>query len=171
MKNFKDKSVGAPGKAKPALAEKNTAACHLPAADGQPSVELPQANAPHLVTMGCDAAVVYLDGGYNDESLAATVARMRSLAPAQYWPDIEAGFMARIEQRLRADVGGREHCPVGLGNSTMMSLHTAAVRVAALATVGAIVPASAQGQEQLRQLEALSGSISWVGALEPRGVS
>ena len=45
--------------------------------------------------------------------------------------------------------------------------HELAIRVSALAAVGAIVPTSAQGQEQLRQLEALAGAITWICPVEP----
>ncbi len=49
----------------------------------------------------------------------------------------------------------------------MKALHELAIRVSALASVGAIVPTSAQGQEQLRQLEAIAGAITWICPVEP----
>jgi hypothetical protein len=149
----------------------------VPEAYGRPAIELPNATCNRVVTMGIEAADAYLMGEYPGEGLADTVARMRGVSPAQHWPDIEAGLLARIEQRLRSSQGApsldeaEKHAAFALGNQTMKALHDVAVRVAALADVCAIVPTSSQGQEQLIQLKALVSAITWICPVEPSVLS
>lgn len=150
--------------------------CFVPEAYGMPAVELHGAASAQVVEMGVEAADIYLRGGYQGEGLAGVVARIRSAAPPKYWPDVEAGFLSRIEQCLRAAQGapslGREQKQeaFALGNQVMKALHDAAVRVSALADVGAIVPTSGQGQQQLQSLQAVTRGISWVCPAAPEAL-
>lgn len=151
--------------------------CFVPEAYGMPAVELPGAASMRLVGMGVDAADTYLRGGYQGEGLAGVVARIRSAAPPQHWPDAEAGFLSRIEQCLHAAQGApaldhaQKQEAFALGNQVMKALHDAAVRVSALAEVGAIVPTSGQGQQQLQNLQAVTQAITWVCPVAPEALS
>lgn len=150
--------------------------CFVPEAYGMPAVELPGAASAQVVEMGVEVADTYLRGGYQDEGLAGVVARIRSGAPAKYWPDVEAGFLSRIEQCLHASQGAprldreQKQEAFALGNQVMKALHDAAVRVSALADVGAIVPTSGQGQKQLQSLQAVTRGISWVCPVAPEAL-
>lgn len=147
--------------------------CQVPEAYGWPAVDLPAATCRSVVAMGVEAADAYLMGEYQGEGLATIVARMRGVSPARHWPDFEAGFLSRVEQRLHSRQGApsfdeqNKQAAFALGNQTMKALHDVAVRVAALADVCAIVPTSGQGQEQLNQLKALVNAITWICPVEP----
>lgn len=157
---------------KTATRKKNTR-CMVPEAYGRPAVSLPNACCQNVVSMGVQVADNYLLHHYPGERLDEVVARFRDGAPARHWPDVEAGLLARLEQRLRSMQGApnfdqeEKSQAFALGNQTMKALHELAIRVSALAAVGAIVPTTAQGQEQLRQLEALAGAILWICPVEP----
>ena len=147
--------------------------CQVPGAYGRPAISLPKACSQSVVSMGVQVADSYLLHHYPGERLDEVVARLRDGAPARHWPDVEAGLLARLEQCLRSMQGApkfdqdEKSQAFALGNQTMKALHELAIRVSALAAVGAIVPTSAQGQEQLRQLEALAGAITWICPVEP----
>ena len=172
MKSQQDKAGAAAHQEKTADRKKNTW-CQVPEAYGRPAVSLPCAASQNVVNMGIQAADSYLLHQYPAERLYEIVARLRSSAPARHWPDVEAGLLARLEQRLRSMQGApnfdqdEKGQAFALGNQTMKALHELATRVSALAAVGAIVPTSAQGQEQLSQLEALAGAITWICPVEP----
>lgn len=76
--------------------------CRVAEAYGMPAVKLPHATAPSVVDLGTEAAETYLLGAFGSEGLAEAVARLRGATPARHWPDVEAGFMARLEQFLRS---------------------------------------------------------------------
>lgn len=151
--------------------------CFVPEAYGMPAVELHGAASARVVAMGVEAADSYLRGGRHGEGLAGIVARIRSAAPPQHWPDAEAGFLSRIEQCLHAAQGAptldreQKQEAFALGNQVMKALHDAAVRVSALADVGAIVPASGQGQQQLQNLQAVTRGITWICPVAPEALS
>jgi len=172
MKSQQDMAGAAAHQEKTADRKKNTC-CQVPEAYGRPAVSLPCAASQNVVNMGIQVADSYLLNQYPAERLDEIVARLRSSAPARHWPDVEAGLLARLEQCLRSMQGAPSFDQVeksqafALGNQTMKALHELAIRVSALAAVGAIVPTSAQGQEQLRQLEALAGAITWICPVEP----
>lgn len=172
MKSPQDKAPAGEYQEKTASRKKNTR-CYVSEAYGMPAVDLPAGTCPNVVGMGVQAADTYLENGYPGERLADTVARMRGLAPIRHWPDLEAGLMTRIEQCLQSNLeaprldNAEKQAALALGNQTMKALHDVAIRVAALAAVGGIVPTSALGHEQLRQLEALASAITWICPVEP----
>lgn len=141
--------------------------CSLPAADGVPAINLPLKTKKSMVVMGCDAAERYLGEGL--EGLPSFFAEIRKMTPPQYWSDVEAGFMGRLEQRLRSDLPNSKDMKVALavGNSAAKELHEAATAIVNLAKAGALIPMNQEGIDQLNETSALVSSITVIGPASP----
>lgn len=141
--------------------------CAVPPADGVQAIDL-DATSQEAVALGADLAGRWLDSTQS-EPLHLHIACLSHGTPPKYWPDLQAGFLARIDQRLRSDIGGQhrstaaKQAQIALGNATMNRMLGQLQRTAQLFEAGAIVPNSAEGAEQLRALLALVHQITVLG--------
>lgn len=151
--------------------------CGLPPADGQPAVTLPGTHIEHMVNIGREAAERYLTDG--EQRLPVFWANLRGIAPPQHLEDIEAGFLARLEQRLRsrlepgrqpADVlagvvalKGAARAPMAVGGGALPTLLKQLEQLASMAETGAIHATSSEGANQLRRVQEILESVTLIG--------
>lgn len=141
--------------------------CAVPPADGVQAIDVEAANQT-TVTLGADLAARWLDSTQS-EPLHLYLPAIRHNTPPRHWADLQTGFLARLDQRLRSDLGGQHRSAankaamVVMGNSTMNRMLTQLRQTAALIEAQAIVPVSSEGAHQLALLLALVESITGLG--------
>lgn len=155
--------------------------CALPPADGRPAITLPGTHLEHMVNIGREAAERYLSEG--EQRLPAFWANLRRIAPAQHLEDIEAGFLARLEQRIRSlPEPGQQHAterpdvlagvvalkgaaraPMAVGGGALPALLKQLEQLASMAETGAIQATSSEGANQLRRVQEILGSVTLIG--------
>lgn len=141
--------------------------CFVPAADGVQAIDL-AATSQAMVERGAVQASRWLDS-LDSLPLHAALEQLRLSAPSDHWEAIQAGFLGRVDQRLRSDIGGQHRSTqqrdglLAIGDSYTVSLHQQAKRVVDLVKVGAVAPNSSEGALQLRTLEHLVNSCEFLG--------
>ncbi len=149
------------GQVKPA-SHKNHC-CSVPPADGCPAMVLPMATKDNLVQIGRQAAERYLAEGQHN--LPGFLVGIRQNTPPRYWDDVEAGFMARLQQRLDSDqlADNEMQQALAVGSSVTKDLHESATRLIELAIDGGLVPTTEASADHLARLAELIGRITCVG--------
>lgn len=141
--------------------------CYVPPADGVQAVDL-RATSQAMVERGAEQAGLWLDS-VDSLPLPDALERLRLIAPTSHWEALEAGFLARIDQRLRSDIGGQHRSTeqreglLAIGDSYMAALHQQVSLVVELVRVGAIVPNSSSGAYQLSALASMAKSAQVLG--------
>lgn len=141
--------------------------CSIPAADGVRSIKL-VATSQAMVERGAIQASRWLDS-LDGLPLHAALEQLRMSAGGVHWEAIQAGFLGRVDQRLRSDIGGQHHSTqrreslLAIGDSYTHRLHRQAQRIICLLKVGAIAPNSSEGAGQLLGLERLVNSCKLLG--------
>lgn len=141
----------------------------VPPADGVQAIDL-EVFSQEAMRLGVDLAASWLDST-KSEPLHLYMARLSHETPPKYWPDLQAGFLARIDQRLRSDLGGQHRSAahkaamVVLGNSTMNRMLEQLRKTVALIETGDIEPTTAQGAQRVLELMALVEGITLLGGV------
>jgi hypothetical protein len=179
MMSFKGTPHAAQRQSKPPRQKKKSR--YLPPADGRPVIKLPRAGLESMLTIGREAAERYLDEG--EQLLPEFWAGLRRMAPPQHLEDIEAGFLGRLDQRIRSLPAPEQSCeaeqeaglagvvalkgagraPLAVGAAVLSTLLKQLEQVGAMADTGAIQATSSEGAQQLRRVQELLGSVTLIG--------